>query len=162
MSTSLKLVTHSPQETQAIGVSLGRHAKGGDVYLLTGNLGAGKTCLTQGIAQGLGVMEYARSPSFVIATRYVGRLTLHHIDLYRIGDPLEAWDLGLEEDLLGDGLCVVEWADRAPELFPAESLWVSLEYGGDECERVVSFDAADRCYTRRIKRLRDKFGEAGI
>ena len=120
MSTPGKLhfQTSTPEETQALGRILGEQAKPGDVFLLTGPLGAGKTCFTQGIAWGLGVAEYARSPTFVIMTRYRGRLTLYHFDLYRINDPLEAWDLGLDEQLFGDGACVVEWADQAEEVFP--------------------------------------------
>ena len=117
---------------------MGQEAQAGDVYLLTGELGAGKTCLTQGIAWGLGIEGHTRSPTFVIMTRYRGRHTLYHIDLFRIGDSREAWDLGLEEYLFGDGICVVEWADRAPEVFPAESLWVEMGYGGEESERFIN------------------------
>ena len=71
-------------------------ANAGDIYLLTGSLGAGKTCLTQGIAWGLGVPGYARSPTFVLMTQYQGRMVLHHVDLYRIGNSEVAWELGLE------------------------------------------------------------------
>jgi tRNA threonylcarbamoyladenosine biosynthesis protein TsaE len=124
----LKLQTSTPEETQQVGRLIGEQAQAGDIYLLTGSLGAGKTCLTQGIAWGLGVMGYARSPTFVLMTRYQGRLTLHHLDLYRINDPLEAWDLGLDEQLSGDGVCVVEWADRAEEVFPQNVLWIALDY----------------------------------
>jgi len=111
-----------------VGRIIGEQARPGDIYLLTGPLGAGKTCLTQGIAWGLGVTEPARSPTFVLMTRYRGRLTLHHLDLYRIGGPLEAWDLGVEEQLSGDGVCVVEWAERAEDIFPEDALWIALDY----------------------------------
>ena len=124
----LKIRTSTPEETQQVGSIIGQEARAGDIYLLTGPLGAGKTCLTQGISRGLGVPGYARSPTFVLMTRYPGRLTLHHLDLYRINDPLEAWDLGLDEQLLGDGVCVVEWADRAEEVFPTDALWIHLDY----------------------------------
>jgi tRNA threonylcarbamoyladenosine biosynthesis protein TsaE len=128
MSSTLRILSHSPEETQEVGRIIGAQARQGDIFLLTGPLGAGKTCLTQGIAWGLGVTEYARSPTFVLMTRYRGRLPLYHVDLYRINDPLEAWDLGLEEQLFGDGVCVVEWADRAREIFPENSLWIALDY----------------------------------
>ena len=81
-SPLLRLVSHSPQDTQDVGRLLGQQAEAGDIFLLTGALGAGKTCLTQGIAWGLGVGGYARSPTFVIVTQYRGRLTLHHLDLF--------------------------------------------------------------------------------
>ena len=139
MIKTIQLLTKTPEETQAVGHSLGAQARAGDIFLLTGPLGAGKTCLTQGIARGLGVAGYVRSPTFVLMTRHHGRLTLHHVDLYRITGPEEAWDLGLDEQLSGDGVCVVEWADRAAELFPESSLSVDLAYCGDEDSRTLSF-----------------------
>ena len=123
------------------------------MILLVGELGAGKTCLTQGVARGLEVQGYVRSPSFVIATRYEGRLTLHHVDLFRIEDPLEAWDMGLVEVFEGDGLSVVEWADRAPEIFPSHSLWISLEYGRDEDERVITIDESGEGHRNLLEAL---------
>jgi tRNA threonylcarbamoyladenosine biosynthesis protein TsaE len=143
MIKTIQLLTKTPEETQAVGYSLGANARAGDIFLLTGPLGAGKTCLTQGIARGLGVEGYVRSPTFVIMTRHHGRLILHHVDLYRITGPDEAWDLGMDEQLSGGGVCVVEWADRAAELFPESSLWVDLAYCGDddrdEDRRTLSF-----------------------
>ncbi len=128
----LTIVTASAGETQRVGRIIGGQARPGDVYLLTGPLGAGKTCLTQGLAWGLGVTQHPRSPTFVLMTRYQGRLTLHHMDLYRVSDPLEAWDLGLDEYLGGDGVCVIEWADQAEEVFPDDALWINLDYLTDE------------------------------
>ena len=128
MTTSWSIHTCSPEATQQVGRIIGEQAQPGDIYLLTGPLGAGKTCLTQGIARGLGVAGHPRSPTFVLMTHYPGRLTLHHMDLYRINDPLEAWDLGLEEYLSGDGVCVIEWADQAAELFAEDALWINLDY----------------------------------
>ncbi len=139
MTPALAIHSASPEETQAVGRVLGQQAQAGDIFLLTGPLGAGKTCLTQGIAWGLGVPGYTRSPTFVLMTRHQGRLTLHHLDLYRISDPLEAWDLGLDEALFGDGVCVVEWADRAGDLFPAQAMWISLDYDSDPDRRRISF-----------------------
>ncbi len=144
MTATLELVSRSPEETQAIGRLLGQASKPGDLFLLVGPLGAGKTCLTQGIAWGAGVQEYARSPTFVLATRYQGRHTVHHVDLFRINDPLEAWDLGLEEYLSGDGICIVEWAERAAEVFPKECLRIELEYGDEESERRIRLYASGR------------------
>ena len=144
ITTFLSLVTNSPEETREVGRVLGGYAEGGEVFLLTGELGAGKTCLTQGIAWGLGVAGYARSPTFVIATRYRGRLTLSHLDLFRIQDPREVWDLDLEEYISGEGVCVVEWADRAAEEFPPESVWIDMEYGQNETDRLIQIGTEDR------------------
>ena len=130
MTASLTIVTASADETRRVGRVIGERAQPGDVYLLTGPLGAGKTCLTQGLAAGLGVTQHPRSPTFVLMTRYQGRLTLHHMDLYRVGDPMEAWDLGLEEYLNGAGVCAIEWADQAEEVFPEDALWIDLAYSG--------------------------------
>ena len=139
MPGEFSIRTRSPEETRDIGRLLGELCRPGDIFLLTGPLGAGKTCLTQGIAMGLEAPGYARSPTFTLMSRHQGRLTLFHVDLYRLGGPEEVWDLGIEEQLFGDGVCVVEWADRAPDLFPAESVGLSLDYGDGEDERVISF-----------------------
>ncbi|MBM3924840.1 MAG: tRNA (adenosine(37)-N6)-threonylcarbamoyltransferase complex ATPase subunit type 1 TsaE [SAR202 cluster bacterium] len=143
MSNDLELTTHSPEETQRLGRLLGEAAQPGDVFLLLGPLGAGKTSLTQGIAWGLGVKEHARSPTFVLMTRYKGRLTIYHVDLFRVEGALEAADLGLEEYLGGDGVCVIEWADRATELFEDRGLWIGLDYGKTDSERVIRMAAQD-------------------
>ena len=140
MDEPVCLTTASPEQTRNLGGIIGELAQPGDVYLLTGPLGAGKTCLTQGIAQGLGVEGYVRSPTFVLMTRHTGRLTLHHVDLYRVGGPEEAWDLGLDEQLFGDGVCVIEWADRAEEVFPEEAFWLELGYGPGEDDRTITLD----------------------
>ena len=137
---TLRINSHGPEDTQALGRAIGQQAQKGDIYLLHGPLGAGKTCLTQGIARGLDVPGYARSPTFVLMNHYQGRLEMHHLDLYRVSSALEAWDLGLEEQLFGNGICVVEWADRAEELFPEDSLRIALEYSGGETGRVITLE----------------------
>ena len=129
MYGNITIHTDTAEETRRVGQVIGELARPGDVYLLTGPLGAGKTCLTQGIARGLDVDGYARSPTFVLMTRYQGRLTLHHADLYRIDHPAEAWDLGFEDIIsAGQDILIVEWADRADELFPDDALWIDLDY----------------------------------
>ena len=153
MDSTLHIRTNNPEQTQEVGRVIGEQAGNGDIFLLTGPLGAGKTCLTQGIAWGLGVAEYARSPTFVLMSRYRGRLTLHHLDLYRINDPLEAWDLGLEEQLFGEGVCVVEWADQAAELFPEDCLWITLDYGPGQCHRTITLGEAPPRYRPVLEKL---------
>jgi tRNA threonylcarbamoyladenosine biosynthesis protein TsaE len=124
----LRLDSHSPEQTQLLGSDLGELARKGDIFLLVGDLGTGKTCLVQGIAHGLAVQEYAFSPSFVIVREYGGRLPLYHIDLYRLDRIEDIADLGLEEYLFGNGICVVEWAEKGMQLMPTESLLISLQY----------------------------------
>lgn len=161
MIQSFRFHTNDPDETRHLGKIIGNHAQAGDVFLLNGPLGAGKTSLTQGIAEGLGIEEYIRSPTFVLMTRHKGRLTLHHIDLYRIGGPDEAWELGLVEQTSGDGasggsICVVEWAERVglgSGVFPPDSLWLDLSYGDGEDDRVIEIDAGPARYQPMLKAL---------
>jgi tRNA threonylcarbamoyladenosine biosynthesis protein TsaE len=106
--------SRSAEDTLALGEKIGRHLKAGDTLLLFGDLGAGKTTLTQGIARGLGVAkeEYVRSPTFTLVNQYQGRYPVYHIDLYRIGSARELEDLGIDEVLAGDGVAIVEWAEK--------------------------------------------------
>lgn len=150
--TGTKLISHSPEQTQRLGQHLGEQAQPGDVFLLTGNLGSGKTCLTQGIAWGLGVKEYAFSPSFVIIREYHGRLPLYHIDFYRLDRIEEIADLGLDEYLYGKGLCVVEWAEKGKAVLPKEYLLINLSYISDT-ERSISLEPKGHRYTELLKSL---------
>lgn len=120
------LISHSPENTQSLGESIGQLSYPGYVVLLIGELGSGKTCLTQGIARGLGISEYVSSPTFVLVREYHGRLPLFHIDLYRLQLMPEVADLGMEDYLYGKGLCVVEWADRAMQLMPEDNLTITF------------------------------------
>jgi len=150
--TTLKLNSHSPEQTQHLGSRLGELAKAGDVFLLIGNLGNGKTCLTQGIAWGLGVKEYAFSPSFVIVREYHGRLTLYHIDFYRLDRIEEIVDLGLDEYLYGNGVCVVEWAEKGMAVLPQENLTIELIYISDT-ERSITLEPKGKRYSQLLKSL---------
>jgi len=127
----IDLTSHSPEQTQKIGVRIGELALPGDVFLLSGSLGAGKTCLTQGIAWGLNIKEYALSPTFVIVREMHGRLPLYHIDLYRLDNIDEIEDLGLDDYLYGKGACVVEWAEKALGLLPSEHLLIQIDFLSD-------------------------------
>ena len=106
--------THSPSDTWALGEKIGRHLEAGDVIFLFGDLGAGKTTLTQGIARGLGVAkeEYVRSPSFTLVNEYRGNIPVFHVDLYRIASSRELEDLSLEEVFSDQGVSIVEWAEK--------------------------------------------------
>lgn len=135
--TTLELLSHSPEETRGVGRALGQHAQASDLILLIGDLGTGKTTLTQGIAQGLGVAQPARSPTFVLVAQYQGRLPMYHADLYRVNNPLEALELGLDDQEREAGVCVVEWAEKAPEAFPQEHLEVRISYDGEDFRRLT-------------------------
>lgn len=120
--------SYKPEDTFAIGEKLGRDAKPGQLCTLTGDLGAGKTVLTQGIAKGLGVRESVNSPTFTIAQVYdSGRMPLYHLDVYRIGDMEEMEEIGYEDYFYGEGLCIVEWADLIAELIPEEHVQIVIE-----------------------------------
>jgi tRNA threonylcarbamoyladenosine biosynthesis protein TsaE len=127
----MNLISESPEETQRFGEHLGRLAQPGDLFLLVGSLGTGKTCLTQGIAWGLGIEGYATSPSFVVINQYRGRLPLYHIDLYRLDRIEEVIELGLDDYLYGEGVSVVEWAEKALAVLPKEHLLIEMSFISD-------------------------------
>ena len=131
----------SETETEQFGEAIGRAAEPGSVIALIGDLGTGKTTLTKSIARGLGVTETVTSPTFTIIREYrSGRMPLYHFDVYRIGDPDEMFELGYEEYFYGDGLCVVEWADKIEELLPEDTKIIRLSYGGAEEERLAEIE----------------------
>jgi tRNA threonylcarbamoyladenosine biosynthesis protein TsaE len=146
------VATHSAEETQELGKRLGAQLEEGDLVLLHGDLGAGKTTLTQGIAWGAGVTEYAHSPTFVLVHEYAGRVTLYHLDLYRIDVGLEVHDLGIDE-MLTTGACVVEWADKAPEVFPDDHLAIEIAQGAGEDDRELIFAANGARYEPLVAAL---------
>jgi tRNA threonylcarbamoyladenosine biosynthesis protein TsaE len=113
----------SVARTHALGKALGELARAGDVVLLEGELGAGKTAFTQGIGLGLGVTATINSPTFTILKEYEGRLPLYHFDLYRLDEPDELYELGFEDYFRGDGVCVVEWAERGEFKDEEEPVW---------------------------------------
>jgi tRNA threonylcarbamoyladenosine biosynthesis protein TsaE len=110
----MKKISHSPEETLQLGKSLGSSLISGDIILLNGDLGAGKTHLTQGICYGVGLEEssYIRSPTFTLINEYQGKLPIYHIDLYRIDSLEEIYSLGLEEILFNQGITIIEWAEK--------------------------------------------------
>ena len=136
--TSVETVTsHSPEETQAVGERLGARLEGGAVIACVGALGAGKTCFLQGLARGLGVQSGVTSPTFVLVNQYRGRLPIYHVDAYRTESLTELLDLGIEEFLHGDGVTVIEWADKLLPLLPQGTITVTITGLGDEPRRIV-------------------------
>lgn len=131
----------STEATVDLGERLGRLLKGGEVISLTGDLGAGKTHFAKGVARGLEITGTVTSPTFTLINEYSGRLPLYHVDAYRLGGVEEAYDLGLEEYIYGDGVTLVEWPDRVAGLLPADRLVVEITRvdGADENTREISF-----------------------
>ena len=150
--TTLQLTSHSPEQTQHLGTCLGKLAQAGDVFLLSGNLGSGKTCLTQGIARGMDIKEYTLSPSFVLVREYYGKLPLYHMDLYRLDRSEEIADLGLDEYFYGNGVCVVEWAEKGITMLPQENLLIKLSHLSDT-ERSLNLEPKGNRYSQLLKSL---------
>lgn len=130
------------KDTIALGRHLGKVAEPGDIFTLSGDLGAGKTTLTQAIGQGIGVPKdcYITSPTFSLLHEYPGRISLYHMDLYRLGNENEFFDLGFEEYMYGDGLTVIEWPDRLGSLMPDNRLHLELTII-DEISRSVAISS---------------------
>ncbi len=149
----LVTISHSLEETHNIGIKLGELAQPGDIFLLSGNLGAGKTSLTQGIAWGVGSSEYALSPTFVLMRELKGRSPIYHIDLYRLDNIAEISDLGLDDYLYGQGICVIEWAEKGLSVLPAEHLLIKIEYLNDT-ERSFEFVPQGKRYERLLAQLK--------
>lgn len=137
-----RIVCRDPEASLRVGHALGRAARPGTVIALEGPLGAGKTLLTKGIARGLEVprWEYVTSPTFAIHNVYRGRLRLHHLDLYRLGDAAELEHLGLEEALYGSDACVIEWPEILLEDLPADRVRVRFLWGAGD-ERILDIEA---------------------
>jgi tRNA threonylcarbamoyladenosine biosynthesis protein TsaE len=133
--TAGSLASRAPRETRTIGRAIGAAAHAGTLLALVGPLGAGKTELAKGVAEGLGVTSVVNSPTFVLMNEHAGRLTLFHIDAYRLDDPEEAVAAGLFDDRQAAGVAVVEWADRLADRLPSERLELTIEPDADGSDR---------------------------
>ena len=143
MSQKTERLTQSPEETLALGRALARTLGRGDCIALRGDLGSGKTCLTQGICDGLSVTDYVTSPTFVLINEYAGiaadgqPIPVYHFDLYRLGDPDELYALGCDDFFYGNGICIVEWADLGGDLIPKEAIDIALTHEGSSVRKVI-------------------------
>ncbi len=127
MTETIRIMSHSPAETIAIGCGLGKLLQPGDILCLAGELGAGKTCLARGVAMGLGADEArVSSPTFVLAQEYRGRIPMYHLDLYRLKSAEDVEDAGLAEYIGGDGVAVIEWPDIYSPLLDMDRLTVEI------------------------------------
>jgi tRNA threonylcarbamoyladenosine biosynthesis protein TsaE len=154
------VTTHDPEETRRLGRFIGGLARGNDLYLLKGNLGTGKTHLVQGIAFGLGIKEYACSPSFMIAREYHGRLALYHLDLYRLDHIEEIADLGLDEYFRPDAVCAIEWADKGSAVLPQDNLTVELEHRPGDVREITFLPQGTR-YAGLVDAIKSALSQDG-
>ncbi len=123
----MTLHTTTPEQTIALGIAIGQALKKGDVLALQGTLAAGKTTLTKGIAQGLGVDDTVTSPTFTLISEYRGAYPLYHMDVYRLDTTEDFLNLGVEELIYGDGVCVIEWSEKVMETLPSKAITIRLE-----------------------------------
>ncbi|MDQ7820674.1 MAG: tRNA (adenosine(37)-N6)-threonylcarbamoyltransferase complex ATPase subunit type 1 TsaE [Armatimonadota bacterium] len=157
----MRLVTRSAEETEAVGRRLGARLQPGDVVALSGDLGAGKTVLARGIALGAGASGYIASPTFTLVREYRGAVPVFHVDLYRLDRPEQLDDLGLDDILAGGGIVVIEWAERARHLLPADHLWVTVAFADGEQERVLEVTPRGSRFARVVAEALAGPGEAG-
>lgn len=140
----MEFITHSPEETRALGGRLADALGGGAVVAFTGDLGAGKTAFVSGMAQALGVEERVTSPTFTIVNEYEGgRLPLFHFDMYRLGSADELFHIGWEDYLARGGICAVEWSENVEEAIEDDAVRVAIRRGADENSRVITIEGVD-------------------
>jgi tRNA threonylcarbamoyladenosine biosynthesis protein TsaE len=152
----LELISHSLDQTRRIGARLAALLGPGDLILLEGEFGAGKTSLTQGLAHGLNVNSpYVTSPTFTLINEYPGRLPLYHVDLYRLDDPEQLQELGIADYVYGNGVTVIEWPELAAAVLPAEYLIVYLTHLTDT-KRALRFHAEGTHYLELLQQFKDQ------
>ena len=123
----MKYITNSYEETERVAAELAKSLKGGEVIAMYGDLGAGKTAFVRGLARALGIEGHITSPTFTIMNAYNGRLPLYHFDVYRIADPDEMYEIGYDEYIGSDGVCVIEWAELIEDILPDEYIKVNIK-----------------------------------
>lgn len=161
-SAFVDFVSHSVAQSQKAGANLAHLLQPGDIVLLEGDLGAGKTTLTKGIAQGLGVKGYVNSPTFTLVNEYNGRLPVYHLDCYRLESGREALDFGIEEYLYGDGVTIIEWPERISEILPPDFMRIRLSYLS-ESKRGLRFEPCGERYVGMVQEFKkNTFGGGSL
>jgi tRNA threonylcarbamoyladenosine biosynthesis protein TsaE len=148
---NLTIITKIPEETKNLGKEVGKLAKPGDLLAFYGELGVGKTCFIQGVSQELEVKDYVTSPSFTIVNEYQGKIPIYHFDLFRLNTE-EILELGYEEYFYGEGLTVIEWAEKIEQLLPKEHLKIDIKFK-DLYERTISFISQGDRFDKLLKEL---------
>ena len=138
-NSHLTVISGNPEETFLIGKTIGENLTVTDIVALVGDLGTGKTCLTQGIGRGVGVPEgnWITSPSFTLINEYQGRVIFYHLDLYRLKGSRDMENMGYEEYFFGEGISVIEWADKIKDILPKKTLFISLNYLNENKREIV-------------------------
>ena len=132
----MEFITNSPEETEALGAALGRVVKPGTVIAYSGDLGAGKTAFTRGIARGLGIRDIVTSPTYTIVNEYEsGRIPLFHFDMYRLASSDDLWDIGWEDYLERGGICAVEWSENVDDAME-NAVYITIHKTGEETRRI--------------------------
>ena len=133
----MEFLTYSPEQTEKVGAALGKILPAGTVLAYRGDLGAGKTAFTRGLARGLGYAEPVTSPTYTIVNEYLGgRLPLFHFDMYRLGSSDDLWDIGWEDYLERGGVCAVEWSENVEDAME-DAIWVTIQKTGEESRRIT-------------------------
>ena len=139
---TMQFITHSPEETEAVGAALAQVLTPGTILAYRGDLGAGKTAFTRGLARGLGYKESVTSPTYTIVNEYLGgRLPLFHFDMYRLRSADDLWDIGWDDYLDRNGVCAVEWSENVTEAMD-DAIWVTIEKTGDE-SRCITIEGGE-------------------
>lgn len=152
----LRINVDNIKETEKVGYTLGKLLSGGEVLCMTGDLGAGKTTMTQSIAKGLEVEDYVTSPTFTIINEYKGRFSLYHFDVYRINDVDEMYDLGYEEYFYSDGVSIIEWADIIEEILPKERLNIEINKKDNNESREIIISGSGNKYLNIIEKMKEE------
>lgn len=149
----MKIELNSLKDTEKLGEQLGKVLKEGDILCLNGDLGAGKTTLTKSIGVGLGVDEYITSPTFSLINEYRGRIPVYHFDVYRLENVDELDDLGFDEYFFGEGVCIIEWAEKIEKMLPKEIVILDIEKGEDIDKRIVSITGTNDRYKEVLREM---------
>lgn len=149
----MRVVTKGPQETEALGRTIGTLLRPGDVVALSGELGVGKTVLAQGIVVGAGASGYVASPTFTFIREYSGAVPVAHVDLYRIDTPRQLEDLGLDDVFSGRKVVIIEWAEKSGDWLPPEHLWIALRFGDGENAREIEIVPRGEHYERVVEQI---------
>lgn len=140
----MEYITNAPQETEALGERLAQKLEPGDVIAYTGDLGAGKTAFTRGLARGLGISTRVTSPTFTIVNEYEGgRLPLFHFDMYRLGSSEELYDIGWEDYLSRGGVCAVEWSEIVTDALETSAIRVDIRRGETDAQRLITITGVE-------------------
>ena len=161
MPTELLVATRSAEQTRSVAAALARACRGGDLLLLTGDLGAGKTTFCQGFGAALDVRTPITSPTFTLHHRYQGRLVMHHLDVYRLDQLDDTIELGLGELLESGGVTLIEWGDTIRPVLPEDHVQVSLELGAGDDDRLVRIAFRGEGWADRVARLAEELAGIG-